>query len=61
MPDFDEPMIGKIAQSHFGLAIPGRWVVRIDHYVLVIVRIGEIVDPGICGGHRVIRIVCPGR
>ena len=61
MPNFDEPTIGEIAQTHFGLVIPRRRLLRVNHYMLVIVGTVQIVDPGICRGHRVKRIVCARR
>ena len=61
MSDLDKPVIREISQSHFSLVVPGWWVARIDHPVLVVIGAVQIVDPGIRGRHRVKRVVCTRR
>ena len=61
MPNFDEPAIRKVTSPHFLFFKPGRRMMRVHGHVLVVMRIANIVHPGIPFSNGVEWVVGPRR
>jgi hypothetical protein len=61
VPNFDEPAIRKVTASHFFFFKPGRWMTRVHGHMLVVMRIANIVHPGVRFSDGVERVVSPCR
>jgi hypothetical protein len=57
VPDLDQPAIGKIAPPHLLLCEPRRRMICVHGHVLVVMRIVNIVHPGVPLSDGVERIV----
>ena len=61
MPNLDEPAIRKVTASHFFFFKPGRRMTGVHGYMLVVMRIANIVHPGVSFSDGVERVVSPCR
>jgi hypothetical protein len=61
VPDFDKPPIGKVSAPHFLFFKPGREIIHVHAHVLIVMRIVNVIHPGITISDRVERVVCPWR
>lgn len=61
VPDLDQPVIRKIARSHFFVRVIIRRILRINHDMTIVIRGTRIIAPHVCFGHLMIRIIGPRR
>ena len=50
--DLDQPPIREIAVPHFLFLEPGRWILRVDDNMLVVLRMMRIIDPRVARSDR---------
>ena len=60
VPDLDQPVIRKIARSHFFVGVIIRRVLWINHGMSVVIGRARIIAPNICFRHLMIWIIGPG-
>src|SRR6266702_8843657 len=61
VPDFNEPVIGKIARAHFFVRVIIRRMLWINYDMPIVIRRSGIIAPYVRFRYLVIRVIAPGR
>ena len=59
VPDFNEPVIGKIARAHFFVRVIVRRILGINYDMTIVIRRPGVIAPHVCFGHLVVRVIGP--
>src|SRR6266487_315446 len=61
VPDFNEPVIRKIARAHFFVSVIVRRILGINYDMTIVIRRSGVITPHVCFGYVVIRVIRPRR